>query len=875
MDRLIALLLDPAHLHWWRDVLFSAAIKSMVILSAVGLCAIFLQRASAAIRHMMWALALGGTLALPLFSVLLPSLPVSLPGSSKLTTIAKDQFAVAVAAEKSQILQGLSATKRTNSSTVVKTEPVPVNRNQLQQTRFSLSWSAMMVGLWALVGALIMASLGLHWARRQRLLRNARLVQEGSWPALVGDLCRKLQLTRSVTLLESAQVAIPMTWGFWRPVVLLPLQAKDWPFIQYRDVLLHELAHIKRGDHLTQLIGQVACALYWFNPLVWVATRRLRIEYERACDDQVLNMGTRPSDYAGHLLEVARSFQGLGGIGQATVALARSSQLADRILAILDEKKSRMPANRRRWLIAWLLIALVVLPLAVASCGEKPAGKIVFTSDRGSSFDIYVMEVDGANPVNLTDHPAEDSEPVWSSDGSKIAFTSDRDGNMEIYAMDSRGANLIRLTSHQASDSSPSWSPDGTKVVFCSNRDGNEEVYRVNLDSSDPVKLTDHPSYDRNPAWSPDGTKIAFASSRGGNWDIYVMDVDGSNLVRLTNDSTQSDSEPAWSPDGTRIAFFSFGFGKGMGLNIIGTDGSDPIPVNTPPFESARHPTWSPDGSKLAFALHDANTEIYMMDADGSNLVNLTQYPAPHGEQAGSPDGTKIAFTSFRGGNGDVYVMDADGSNLVNLSHHPAREDSPAWLPDGTKIVFRSNRDGEWEYYMVETDGSNPVKWSSPPELDRVWSPDRTRIAFTAEYTVEGYTYTDIHVMDADGTNAVNLTNHSDRDSTPAWSPDGTQIAFTSSRNGGAQVYLMNADGSNLVRLTSLSGSIRGGSNPVWSPDGTKIVFSAWTIGFGGSGDIFMMDADGANPINLTKSKKIYGRDPIWLPSADAALGME
>ena len=129
----------------------------------------------------------------------------------------------------------------------------------------------------------------------------------------------------------------------------------------------------------------------------------------------------------------------------------------------------------------------------------------------------------------------------------KIAFESERDGNKEIYVMDADGKNLVNLTNHPARDTSPSWSPDGQKITFVSNRDGNGEIYVMDADGKNPINLTNHPARDWAPSWSPDGKKIAFMSLRDGNKEIYVMDADGKNPINLTNHAAD-DWHPSWFP---------------------------------------------------------------------------------------------------------------------------------------------------------------------------------------------------------------------------------------------------------------------------------------------------------------------------------------
>src|SRR5262249_20941514 len=154
---------------------------------------------------------------------------------------------------------------------------------------------------------------------------------DAEWGSLAERVRRELGLRRRVRLLLADGPVVPMTWGLLAPVVLLPSDARDWAPPRRRHVLLHELAHVQRGDWPMQLVAQVVCALYWFQPLAWLAARALRRERERACDDHVLLAGGKPSEYAGHLLDIARSRSpGFAG-SYAALAMARRSQLEGRL----------------------------------------------------------------------------------------------------------------------------------------------------------------------------------------------------------------------------------------------------------------------------------------------------------------------------------------------------------------------------------------------------------------------------------------------------------------------------------------------------------------------------------------------------------------
>jgi Tol biopolymer transport system component len=342
-----------------------------------------------------------------------------------------------------------------------------------------------------------------------------------------------------------------------------------------------------------------------------------------------------------------------------------------------------------------------------------------------------------------------------------------------------------------ADDYYPSWSPDGTRIVFFSDRDGNYEIYTMNPDGSEQTRLTENPEGDRNPCWSPDGKKIAFVTERDGNVKIYIMNSDGSNETRLT-ENLADDFSPSWSPDGSKIIF----------------------------------------GSN-----RDGNAEIYIMNADGSDQTRLTDEPANDGHPSWSPDGTRIVFHSYRDGNYEIYTMKADGSNPTRLTNEPAKDILPSWSPDGTRIAFVSERDFIHEVYVMDTDGTNTVRLThnapvnetvglAPvPQSELDLEEIIYRIVFQSYRETDGKENWEICLIDADGSDLINLTNTSEIDERyPHASPDGRQICFvvdegedkeSKSRN----VYYMNIDGTGRVKITENA------YQPCWSADGRYLAY--------------------------------------------------
>lgn len=225
--------------------------------------------------------------------------------------------------------------------------------------------------------------------------------------------------------------------------------------------------------------------------------------------------------------------------------------------------------------------------------------------------------------------------------------------------------------------------------------------------------------------------------------------------------------------------------------------------------------SYSPDGTRIAFK---SENQIRLINADGSNLLQLTNTSDSNSNPSWSPDGTKIAFSrrirlATGGWQHDIYVMNADGSDPVNLTNTESRgedERYPSWSPDGSQIVYSAGPvQGPIDIFLMNADGSNPVQLTDDAGLKRLprFSPDGSKIVYEQQLDLfDSFAGTDIIVMNADGSNPVNLTSSTDHDFNPSWSPDGSQLIFSSDRtyDGGYPVnlYIMDADGSNVVQLT-------------------------------------------------------------------------
>lgn len=271
--------------------------------------------------------------------------------------------------------------------------------------------------------------------------------------------------------------------------------------------------------------------------------------------------------------------------------------------------------------------------------------EFAWMSNRTGNYEIYRSRFDGGGLANLTNSPTNDMEPDWSPDGASIVFTSERDGNGEVYRMTGTGTGVTNLTNNPGeTDNLASWSPNGTQIAYTASSSGGS-LWKMAANGTGKVSVVLGVGYvDSDPEWSRDGLRFAFETNRtvlpveGNQYDVWAVDATGAGEIGLTHQSPGTDQDPSWSPTRDEIVFVT-----------------------------TRHGV--------------TNAEIYLMNADGSNLRRMTDHPGGDASPAWSPDGEYIIFTSNRSGNFEIHVMKRDGTGLTRITNDAATDNWPSWKP--------------------------------------------------------------------------------------------------------------------------------------------------------------------------------------------------
>ncbi len=574
--------------------------------------------------------------------------------------------------------------------------------------------------------------------------------------------------------------------------------------------------------------------------------------------------------------------------------------------------------NAARTLLLGLQCCLVfTLTSRDSNAGDATAAvneTIVYSTLQPANWDIYLFEEPAQSPRRLTKHPAQDHNAVFSPDGRWVVFTSERDGNVDLYAIDAAGERgPQRLTRRSSMEDAAAFSPDGRSLAFVSTRSGNADIFvapfasQGQLNEDAAVNVSRHVAGDFNPCFSPDGEWIAFSSSRDATVsayesleylqnhhaaDIYVMKRDGTEVRRLTQ-HPHWDGSPAWSADGKALFFYSNRDGDNhLRLYRLGLDGSEPEAVDVK-AEAVLSPTVSTTG-RIAFTARRKGVWTILSSAlDGSDVQvesdTKRHYWAPsfdhqssrlvcHGEgptdpssrfesdtpgpfhvnrhSAALPD-RAVDLRAIRGyipalnrttaevasseNFGRIVTCKLDGSHLREVFRRAPkvtyRGDLSAWAPtwsaDGKWIACAvgtpfAGAGGDVDIWKFRADGSGAVNLTPSSKANDAFpqfSPDGQRIVFRSNRDGNF----EIYLMDADGTQVRRLTKHDATDTMPALSSRGDRVAFASMRSGDFEIYLLELDGAGNAKGTPkrITHSPGPDMHPAFSPDDRWLLFTS------------------------------------------------
>ena len=431
---------------WNLSLLLLLAKATIILVAALGIT-LAMQKASATARHLVWLVALGTLLLVPLLTAwsplriailparLAPPVPVS--WSPDIATASPGAGAPFVGQQPTQ----------PNSPAQQASSPA-----RIAPLAFiaGMSGLSLMLAIW---GAMVLAIvLTLAWAGMsvRRIVRNARPLDTSDWLTPLFEIADRIGLDDAPRLLQSSDARMPFACGLVTPTIVLPADSEGWSLDRRRAVLLHELAHVRRRDLIGHTLGRLACAVYWFHPMVWSAARHLRSESERACDDLALACGTRATDYAEHLLDIVTSVRG-DATPLVALAMARRKEFEGRMLAILDPDLRHSTPSRRQ--SAALIAALAILSLtvgAIAPVARSADAAVVVAAQAGRAQRVIDAPHQAANPDSIThDRPISATlhTPAYPDSGTRGVLSTSQQTS---YAT-SMSTSTSQSTSHVTS----------------------------------------------------------------------------------------------------------------------------------------------------------------------------------------------------------------------------------------------------------------------------------------------------------------------------------------------------------------------------------------------------------------------------------------
>ncbi len=502
--------------------------------------------------------------------------------------------------------------------------------------------------------------------------------------------------------------------------------------------------------------------------------------------------------------------------------------------------------------------------------------------------DIWKVPAQGGKAIRLTLHPAEDVKPRWSPDGKKIAFASNRQGNFDIWTVSSDGGIPNQVTFHSAWDSIADWTLDGKEILFYSHRSGELEMWKVPAQGGNPVQLT----YDggRDGSISPDGKNLIYVRGdvslwikgyRGtSNWDIYSKSlIENTPPIQLT-EYMGNDLYPFFSKNGNTVYFsrediLNKNGEKKSVYNLwkMDLDGKNQLQLTA--FDSdISAPAISADGQKIVFEKDFQIWQLSLADIKPENLNTLkitrieidvtgdskerpeiTRIISEGNEMASwSPDSKEIAFALQN----DIWIMPANGGKARQITSGVAKDQWPRFSPDGKFLAYCSNKSGNDDIFIrdLTNDDERQLTDDKASDFFHSWSPDGKHILFTSERSGNR----DIWIVESTGGIARQLTNDAGSEDDAVWSPDGKWIAFDSAKSGQQEIWIMPSNG-NYDEAKQLTSSETGLTQvPSWSPDSKWIAYEYNDLR--GSSSVWIISISGGKPMQVVSE----GSMPCWSP---------
>ena len=447
---------------------------TIILLAALGIT-ISMQRASATARHLVWLVTLGGLLLVPALTAWSPLRLAVLPEKSYAFNVSSTESPAArddastKSSEKNDItlVSPTGATAVASRDGALSARPSANGAASAESSKavlpsFAMGGLALVLAVWGFVVFAILLSLAWAGMSVRRIVRNARPLDSPDWMTPLFEIADRIGLDDAPRLLQSDEAKMPFACGIAKPTIVLPAESESWTLDRRRAVLLHELAHVRRHDLLGHTLGRLACAVYWFHPLVWTAAKQLRNESERACDDLALSCGTRATDYAEHLLDIVTSVRG-DSTPLVALAMARRKEFEGRMLAILDPHLRHSTPSRRQSAALIAALALISLTVgAVAPVARSADAAVVAATPQSQKASMRVEAP--AAPSVLNDAPLAMHAPAYPDSGEP-GVTSKRTTyvqSMQRSTAVSQSASQSVATSQSmaTSSASPEPSPD-------------------------------------------------------------------------------------------------------------------------------------------------------------------------------------------------------------------------------------------------------------------------------------------------------------------------------------------------------------------------------------------------------------------------------